>query len=729
MGWQLIRILLYGFCIWTGAFGSATPVSADDTARVRAERIDVAPVIDGVLDDAAWQSAARITRFTEVEPSEGAVPAERTEIWVMYDATTLYIGMRAYDPDPSALIAKQMTHDASMVSDDRINLNFDTFLDDRNGYFFQVNPIGTRSEALIENNENFRREWDTIWYADAAIDDQGWTAEFAIPFQSVNFAPGGSTWGFEAERIMRRKNVKSRWANYSHNRSVTDIAGIGRIDGLNDIKGTGFDLKPSFSGTYVRDRVGRDSDRLGRPGLDVFYRFNPAITGSLTLNTDFSDAPVDERQTNLTRFALFFPETRDFFLQDSSIFQFAGLQNENGLPFFSRRIGILSGRVLDIDAGLKFTGRSGPLNFGVLHTMTERKGSQDETRLSVGRLQLNVGQESTVGLIATEGDPAGVISNNLIGADFRYRDSSFAGSHILKADFWFQRSQSSHTSGREAAFGAKLEYPNDRIRGVLSFSEFQENFNPTLGFVNQVGIRQYYNEFRYRWRPRGHVLRTIDTGFVASIVTDRDANRLGSSEVTLKPLEIANHAGDKLSLSFIAAQEHIDTAFQLSADSLVLPGDYRFEQFSIKLDTANSRPVRLILESRWGEFYDGRIVRTDATVELRPSSRLFLSLFVQQNDARLGVRFDGSTRFKGDFTQRLVRMDLNVGITADLSWTNRIQYDNISDSIGLNSRVRWEIESGNEFFLVWNQGWVADANRVAPTATQATAKIGWTYRY
>jgi hypothetical protein len=635
-----------------------------------------------------------------------------------------------HDSDPTTLIATQMIQDRDQQADDRINLIIDTFHDQRNAYFFQITPIGTRSEGLIENNSTFRREWNTIWYGEATIDEGGWSAEIAIPFQSVSFAPDKTTWGLEIERQIRRRNEKARWANPSQNRTVLNVAGIGTITGLEDLKGTGVDVKPTFSASYLRDRQEHDYDRKGRPGLDVFYRPSSFVAAGLTLNTDFTDAPVDDRQTNLTRFALFFPETRDFFLQDAGIFEFAGLE-QNGRPFFSRRIGLIDNAIANLDAGLKLTGRIGDVNFGALGVRMAQEGAYDATNLAVARVQVNVLEESQLGMIFTSGDPRDEIDNNVIGMDFRYRDSSFRGSNILAADLWFERSQSGETSGQEAAFGARIDYPNDRVKFKGTFTEIQENFNPLLGFTNRRGIRQYDGEFRYRVRPGGY-FRTIDTGFTTKLVTNRH-NNLETNEIALNLVEFANNPGDTFALSYIFQEERLTANLESFPDTILLPGDYRADRYRIAFETTRARLIKVKLQFTWGEFYDGRLQETLAVLELRPAPQFFGAIEYEQNDGRLPERTvvdnGQSTTYPGDFTNRLVRVRLDFGFTPEIAWTNLIQYDNTTDTIGVNSRFRWEIESGNEFFLVFNQGYEVDRSNIAPTSSQATAKLGWTFRF
>jgi hypothetical protein len=354
------------------------------------------PKIDGRLDDAAWQLATALGAFTQQTPREGAEPTFRTDVKITYDAQYLYIAVRAWDPEPAKLITKVMRRDTTQRTDDRILLAIDSFHDKRNGYLFATNPNSARFEGLIENNQTLRTEWDGIWFARARTDAEGWTCELALPFQSLAFDPAQTTWGFNIIRTLRRFNEESRWASWRQNKSPLDMSEAGTLTGIAGIvPGIGLDVMPYGAvGGFLERNVDpltgalehRDYATLD-PGLDVFYKVTPSVTGALTFNTDFSDSDVDARQVNLDRFALFFPETRDFFLQDAGIFDFGGLgeddgvddiSNPNGMPFFTRSIGIYSdplgvadSEILDIRAGAKLTGRVGRLNFGVMNVQLE----------------------------------------------------------------------------------------------------------------------------------------------------------------------------------------------------------------------------------------------------------------------------------------------------------------------------------------------------------------------
>ncbi len=681
--------------------------------------------IDGILDDEAWQEAAIIDRFIQVEPVEGGKPSEETEVRIVQNSRFFYLGVRCFDSNPAGIITTQMVADGPMLSDDRINLVFDTFHDHRNAFFFQVNSVGTRSEARIENSSLFRREWDGIWYAKARKDELGWTAEFAIPFQTLSLEAGDSVWGFEIERMIRRKNERIRWSNISQSRSIIRVGDIGTVSGLKNMdRGLGLDVKTSLSATHQWSADERDSDMLLRPSLDLFYDILPSLRASLTVNTDFSEADVDDRRTNLTRFSLFFPETRDFFVKDAGIFEFGGLE-QNGTPFFSRRIGIdASGNEVDLQAGVKVAGRAGRFNIGILDVQTASGAVTGDGQalgaknLSVARISANVGEESRAGVIFTNGDPGSDGDNRLAGIDFRYQDSKVAGTDVLIVDAWMQRSSSSGVSGKESAYGWQIDYPNDRWRAGASFREFQDNFRPALGFSNRVGIRQYNGDLRYRIRPQ-NLIRTADAGIAAEIVTGSD-DKLQSQIINFNLLTLENNPGDRISLSYKIQRERFYEPFAIVPSVVIEPGDYDFNRNGLSIASTIARPISVELSVDWGDFYSGNLLEGRALLALRPSPHFFCDLEYEYNAANLD---------EGDFTTHLSRLRVDINFTPDLSWRNFAQYDNLTDNVGLNSRLRWIVEPGDELLLVLNNAYDFEQGSFDSRATEMTGKVEWTFRF
>ncbi|MFT7618449.1 MAG: hypothetical protein ACI97A_002092, partial [Planctomycetota bacterium] len=472
-------------------FAQETRVGEDDIDRVVQEefpnmgwqvsltRTDTPPIIDGILDDEAWKNAAVITNFTQVEPIELTTPSEKTEVRIIYNSKFIYFAVRCFDQEPDKIRTTQLLRDGNLGADDNIRFIIDTYFDRRNAFVFEINAAGARGDGLLENSANFNRDWDGIWYGRSNIDDQGWTTEIALPTNTINFDPTGSNWGFNLSRFIRRKNEVIRWASPSQDNQLFDVGSSGILAAIEGLEqGLGLDVKPSLTLKYRRDPIGGRSDFEYEPSIDIFYKITPDLTLAFTANTDFAETEVDERRVNLTRFPLFFPEKRDFFLQDAGIFRFGGIQR-SPLPFFSRRIGIgSSGQPVDILAGLKLTGRVDQLNIGLVDVQVAAADGIDSRNLGVARLKYNVMEESSVGFIATAGDPTTNDYNYLGGIDFNYRNSKVFGDKVLTGAAYIQKSFSEAESGNDLAFGARAAYPNDVVRWSIGFSEIQENYDP-----------------------------------------------------------------------------------------------------------------------------------------------------------------------------------------------------------------------------------------------------------
>ncbi|MEE8556907.1 MAG: DUF5916 domain-containing protein [Myxococcota bacterium] len=697
-----------------------TRVSPTERPRLRIERAGKPPIIDGRLDEAVWEGAPTIRRLAQVEPSAGAPPSESTEIRILYDKDFLYLGIRCYDREPEAILAREMVRDVSLTSDDRVSIVVDTFHDQKNGFLFSVNPLGSRWDALIEPGPNFRDEWDGIWYAKAEIDEKGWSAEVAIPFQTLPFDPEGDTWGFNVMRAIRRRNEVVRWASPTPDLAFTNLAGAGTIEGLHGLEqGLGLDVKPLYAATYREDRQKDDTDRLGQPSLDVVYRVTPSLTSVLTFNTDFSEAPVDDRQVNLGRFSLFFPETRDFFLEDAGQFEFGGLQ-ENGRPFFSRRIGLRSsGKPVDLDAGAKVTGRVGRLGVGILDVQASSYDDVSSQNLGVARLTYDFLGESFLGAIFTNGDPTADENNAVGGVDLRLRNSHFRGDRVLAADLWVLRSSSEGKSNDELAYGARIEYPNDAVRFSLEYQELQENYRPALGFVNRVGIRRVDGNFRYRVRPEGGTLRKVDAEVTALAVTDTDGN-VESAEIVWDLLRLESQLGDTLTLTYSRRREDLVETFEISGGVVLPPSSYAWDRGRVALKTTPARVVSVEMSLGWGEFFSGTRFESTAMLQWRPSRHLRIVAEYEQNDIRLD---------EGNFSTRLAVLRINASFTPDLSWTTLTQYDNVSDTLGIQSRIRWIVEPGDDLWLIVNQGYLASKDHLSPTLSDFTFKVGYTFRF
>ncbi|HET6350443.1 MAG TPA: DUF5916 domain-containing protein, partial [Candidatus Krumholzibacteria bacterium] len=690
-----------------------------------ATRTDLRPVIDGVLDDACWENASPCEHFTQVVPVEGAPPTERTVVRVLYDADNLYIAVRCFDSESGKVLARERRRDSSMDGDDNVEVVLDPFADRRNGYYFQLSAGGARTEGLIDASKGeIRLEWDGIWYGKARRDEQGWTGEFAIPFKTIAFNPQAGAWGFNVQRTIRRKQELVRWSSPRTNSQVSRLADAGTLEGIADIKqGLGLTLKP-FATSHTQTP---DGDTDFKPGLDIFYRLTPSTTAAITTNTDFAETEVDARVVNLTRFPIFFPEKRAFFLQDATVFSFGGIF-QSPIPFYSRRIGVVGGVPKDILAGARVTGREGPVNFGFMDVQMKDDPALGSKNLSVGRVAFNVLHESTAGLIFTHGDPGSTGDNTLAGGDFNYRTSSVFGDQVLETHAWLMGSFSSRgpevedvpggVDGNDLGFGGRISYPNDTWSGGMFAARYGPRFHPALGFIQRPGTYEIDANFNRRWRPRAFI-RRVDLGANQSIFLDLDGN-MQTRQGGLPTFVLEDQYGDVFSAEYDDNRDVLTDPFEIHEGVVIPTGDYRFGRASTTLQIAAARSLSPAFSFATGDYYTG--TRTDYVGQLdwRPGGWLFASAYYEYDDVNLP---------EGAFIVRVMSARGDILFSPEFSWSTIAQYDSESKNLGFNSRVRWEVEPGQEVFFVVNKSYLREDGHLTNASGNVALKIGLTFRF
>lgn len=715
---------------------------------LRIENLNSTPDVDGVLDEAVWARAAVVEDFHQMTPVEYGVPSQRTEVRVFYTEDALYVGARMVETDPTLIRANTMRQGQGLLNDDSFNVMIDPYFDRRGGYLFEINPNGVRVEGIYQNVSQVDRNWTGIWQAKSQIDSEGWTTEIRIPFQSLSFNPGNTEWGINFRRAIRRNNEEIAWI--SRNRLINPgIAGT--ASGLQGLKqGLGLDVVP-----YI---IARQEKRFGprgyddnsvEPQLDMYYKITPQLNAALTLNTDFSATEVDDRVVNLTRFNLFFPERRDFFTRDNDIFQFGRIGNgtifgqesneavptaaaQNGRPFFSRNIGLsATGAPVDLDAGAKLSGRVGSWNVGSLIVRQDEDdlSGVDAQSVFVGRAARNVLTESQVGFIVTDGDPQANLDNSLVGTDFRYRNSRLPGGRVLESEVWYQQSDTPGLSGDDTSYGFGIAAPNTNgWRGGYSYKVVDYNFNPGLGFVNQRGIADHALDIGTRtFLTPGSYMRSWYAGFDGYRNTDLDSGRLISQTLQVRA-NANNNANDVLSGGIARRREVLARPFTIyrASDgkrSVVIPvGDYQFTQTSVQLQTGGQRRWAGRVGFSQGDYYGGDSTQASVNVTWQP--RRGWNLQSGYSEQRIELP-------QGNFTVRQLSFNAMINFTADLTWTNRVQYDNVSEGAGFNSRLYWIPEPGREMYLVLNWGLVDldKDNSFTSTNKDLTLKYNYTFRF
>lgn len=712
--------------------------------QARAVFVDEAPILDGKLDDAVWEKAEVITDLTQAEPKMGAPQSFRTEIRILTDGDTLFVSIHAFDPQPDKIVANRMARSELFYYDDFFSINLDTFHDHRSGYFFQINPVGGRRDATFEG-DLFEENWDGIWYAKAQIDETGWVGEMAIPFKTMGFVEGKDVWGLNMSRRIRRFNEDDRWADPTVQRLSVNMAQAGDLHGMSVARlGVGLDVVPAMSLGGMHDEFHNRDKLITEPSFDAFYRVLPSLTASVTANTDFAQTEVDDTQVNLTRFALFFPEKREFFLREKGLFDFGGLENENGIPFFSRRIGLDDGLdPIRLHGGGRMTGRVGRYRIGLLDIQQDGNQGFEDTNLSVARVSATVLDESAVGVMLTHGDPASDEENMLAGADFNFRSSRLIPNRSISVNGWAQQDFSGDAYGdRSSAFGGSVVYPNDRVNFRLKYKEFQKGYDPALAFVNRTDVRGYEGEYRFRFRQQSGPVRTWDLLTTANLFTDRD-DVPETAAFNFSPIRVTSQLEDLFEMKFVYLYDNVPRPFFITRHIGVVPREYHGYSGIADLTTSLHRPLRVRFTTGVGTFYDGWGARIAPLIEWRPSRHWLLSI---EYDERQFFDFDackGSTigtpdcnraanepyRRHTNFATRLARFRIQIAFNTEIAWSTLVQYDNISNGLSAQSRLRWIISPGREFFLVVGQDFDATPGDLRVQKTRPVAKLRWTFRF
>jgi hypothetical protein len=699
----------HDFSIWRPSAPTTRIVPAD------------APIIDGDISDAVWTKAPAISEFFQLEPNEGAPADERTVVRVLYDEDNLYFAIEADDPAPITARIKQ--RDGGIDADDIFRIYLDPDMTRRNGYIFEVNPLGARREGLIQNNTDTIYQWNTLWNAKARITPTGWTAEVVIPFRSISYGHH-TDWGFDLYRLVRKKNERIRWSSVNKTIVSQDISRSGLLTGIDGIRdGLGVDVQAFALARYRKtwDAPGKDTGVSFRPSGNLFYKITPSLTGTLTTNTDFSDAPLDTRKVNIGRFSLFYPERRDFFLQDAAAFEFGGApltvnNDPNAAPFFSRRIGIIDGQPVNILGGAKLSGDTDGIGVGALSVMTAGGAGVSEQLLSVMRVTEPVLDESKLGVIVTNGDPTGTSDNTVGGMDFQYRKSNILGDMQLRGDFYYEHSSSS-TSGEGDSFGGQIELPNEPWAYYFRFKQVGNNFDPALGFVSRPGIREYQTRLAYRERLNSGALRWWEAGLWADTVTDLHDS--WQSGVPLNPwVSLYFNSGDNMWGEMFEDHE-ITPEFTLPHDIVVPAGEYTFSTWHAHFESATARLISTVADVQYGKYYGGNLLQTDMTVNVNPNETVSLGIRHILQDMHMTG---------GNVTIQIGSVDASLNFTPDMYVRGQLQYDNISKAVGLSVRYRWEFAPGTEFLVVAGDDATLDGHHYQSHVSLLSLRLGKTFR-
>jgi len=629
---------------------------------------------DGKLDESDWEKAPLLTEFLTVVPEQGGKPTKSTTVRVIANKKYIVFGIECID-DPSNITNFSKLRDADLSKEDYIKIIIDPFQDGQSGYIFMVNPNGARYDALVSNRgEREKSDWDGIWEAGTTISENGWSTEIKIPIQSINFKKGLKEWGFNVERNIQRNQETIRWANISRDQWFTQTSRAGLISGLPEFDyGIGLSIRPSLIGE-MNDEVGNKTDFDLQPALTISQRLSANTIATATFNTDFAETEVDTRQTNLTRFPLFFPEKRAFFLEGSDIFEFGfGLGNDI-VPFFSRRIGLVEGNQIPINVGGKVNGRINRTSFGAVVMNTRKTDITDDTDAMVSipsstmatvRVKQNVLKESSIGFFGSVGDPLGRTGANVSGLDFTYQTTRFQGNKNFLVGLWGLYNDRADLQGDQSAYGLKIDYPNDIWDTSFSFMHIGDGFDPSIGFVPRNSINKYNAGITWAPRPKWKLVRQMRHQLYPTYVTDLNGT-WQSYRLFTTPLNWRFESGDRFEFNVIPTGERLLEPFEIAEGVTIPVGTYDFTRFRLEGDIAAKRKLNGRLSWWFGSFYGGDLNEYQLRLNWTPATILTFELTGTRNVASLPY---------GNFDQTLAGLRVRLNFTPDLQLNSFVQYD------------------------------------------------------
>lgn len=694
-------------------------------------------VLDGLIEEDFWLKIAPTSDLRMQIPVEGELPSEQSEIRIAYDENNLYIAISFFDSDASQIKASQKKRDASLLTDDRFQWILDTFNDGRNAYYFAINPLGAMMDGLLTIGQGsfLRLNWDGIWRAWTKVHANGWSAEIRIPFRSLNFDPTADSWGINFQRTVRRKNEELIWAGHLRSQGLLRPQNAGKLYGLSGIsQGLGLELNPYAAGrrTTLNENGEINAEFSGDLGFDVNYNINPRLKASFTYNTDFAETEVDSRQINLTRFPLLFPEKRDFFLEGANTYSFAPASGVR--PYFSRRIGLSSGNTIPITAGVRLLGNVGKNNIALQHVRTGELGEIRPEDFTLARIKRNIGKESRLGFVYTrrstqngESLPNPLQDRHTVGADLDLSTSTFAGNKNLQFQAFFVYHNPESPLG-ESSFmdrtsrGIRLNFPNNPWTAHASYREFGVAFDPAMGFQSRVGFRRFQPSFAYNpLIKKSKLIRDIKYGLRFEHLMGMDWELL-TQDIQFELFDITFESQDRIAFTIAREFERLTNDFDILRDgSIVIPlGNYPTWEVDIEATTATYRKFVVRLDLNSGGFWSGNRTTTAVSLTGRPVPGINMTGSFIHQDVNLA---------QGDFKTNLFRLNLSFDLSPWVSLNSFIQWDNLSNDLGINNRFRWIVSPGNEFLIVYTHNWQEQLERWTTLNNTATMKAIYTHRF
>ncbi len=661
--------------------------------------------LDGVLDEPAWQNAEIIRNFRQQEPYEGTPATEKTEARVLFDGRRLYFGIRAYDSEPDRINARDLNRDSGFGNDDKIEILLDTYHDLRNAYRFAVNPRGTQQDALVtDEGRDVNVSWDTVWYSEAKMDGEGWTVEIAIPLSSLRFRDGADTWGINISRIIRRKNEEDLWSSWQRAFGLERVSQAGELGGVEELRRRRLvEIKPYVT-ARARQNVPpilgnrRENGVSAAAGIEVArIGITPSLTAEFTANPDFGQAEVDQQVVNLTRFSVFFPERRDFFLENAGIFLF-GRPGVNQM-FFTRRIGLTeNGAPVPIDYGTKVTGKIGDFNVGFLHVQTREK-TTDDTEEKIPRQQFTVARVKRD--IFGRSNIGGIFTNRQGGTTNAYNRGAGVDAQLNLSNYWnvygfFAKTFTPGLKGEDYTYRIQSEYNDNRLNLFGVYEDIGRHYNPELGFAVRTGIRQYFGAATYKIRPAAwkSVLREMRFTSYLEYYADRPTNTLQTRTLFTSVQADFSNSAYAFFQPYNGVTDRLSQPFRIRPGITIPAGTYQNRRSEIGGGSDSTKRFQVDGNYAWGTFYGGDRREAVANFTYRANEHLSLTAGDSFNLVELPQGRFSTNLFTGRVTYNFSRKVLSTVL---------LQLNSAARLSSINARVRYNYRPNSDIFFIYNQ--------------------------
>ena len=701
-------------------------LQAQDTInnKLQAQFIDEPIKIDGNLNKLVWKNAEKISDFTQRELIQGAKSTEKTEVAILFSNDKMYVGIWCYDNQPKEIIAKENKRDFNYNIDDNFIFIIDTYNDKRNGFMFVTNPNGARADLQVFNNGGSTNIfWNGVWNVKTTVNSEGWFAEMEIPLYTLKYRADikEQVWGINFERNIRRKREQVRWKAWNRNNRIEQVNLAGELHGLNQLSNKKFvEIKPYAIGGG--ERANSKIRPVGNLGGDVNYLITPTYRLNLTFNTDFAQVEADQQQVNITRFPLFFPELREFFLEGEDYFNF-GFGGNRIIPFYTRKIGLNEQRqTVPIIAGARILGKENRQTLGLMSLQTAETPSQLSTNYTTASWRQDIGKQSVIGAMTTHKIDKNAW-HSTTGVNGRYSTSKFLGNKNLDIGGAYIQSHEHDTSfNRQAyAYRAFVHYQNDFLTIFASNQKSPAAFNPEMGLMRRRDFKESFALINLKPRPKNWLKWIRQFDFVPTGLTYTQYNTdnsVQSFEYQIRYLGFETKKGEKIGFDYKIMAEGLKDSFSISEGVLIPDSTYWWRQYEFEISTFTGRTLSMYNKFITGQFYDGKSLQTTSEVLWRANKHFNLLVRYNHNNVRLP---------SGSFQINLLSTRLEYAVNPMVFGSVLSQWNSAADEFSMNFRLQVIPKVGTDFYFIVNQIYDTSSGGFNHIRTTVLGKLVWRF--